>query len=179
MKKIVLTYGLLGGGISVIGYLITMFTGAPHNEFAMLIGFASMLAAFSLIFVATVKYRKQHDGAINFGNAFLIGLYISLIASTIYVLVWLYYLYNVYPDFAPKYAAQYLEGLKAAGVPQEKVAAEAVKMNQFISDYKKPWYVIAMTYTEILPIGIIVSLISAAILRRRPKSDAYKIEITK
>jgi len=169
MKKLVLTYGLLGGGISVIGYLITMFTGAPHNEFAMLIGFASMLAAFSLIFVATVKHRKQQDGAVSFGNAFLIGLYISLIASTIYVLVWLYYLYNVYPDFAPRYAAEYLEGLKAAGVSQEKLAEETASMNELITNYKKPWFVIGMTYTEILPIGIIVSLISAAILKRKPK----------
>lgn len=176
MKRLVLTYGLLGGGISVIGYLITMFTGAPHDEFAMLIGFASMLAAFSLIFVATVKYRKQHDGAVSFGKAFLIGLYISLIAATIYVLVWLYYLYNVYPDFAPKYAAQYLEGLKAAGASSDIIAAETSSMDKFVNNYKKPWFVIGMTYTEILPIGIIVSLISAAILRRKPNKDSYKIE---
>ncbi|MGQ2984594.1 DUF4199 domain-containing protein [Flavobacterium sp.] len=169
MKKLVLTYGLLGGGISVIGYLITMVTGAPHNDFAMLIGFASMLAAFSLIFVATVKYRKEHEDTVSFGNAFLIGLYISLIASTIYVLVWLYYLYNVYPDFAPKYAAEYLEGLKAAGKSADVIKAETAKMNELITNYKKPWFVIGMTYTEILPIGIIVSLISAAILKRKPK----------
>ncbi len=169
MKKLVLTYGLLGGGISVIGYLITMLTGGAHDETAMVIGFASMLVAFSLIFVATVKYRNTHGGVVSFGNAFLIGLYIALIASTIYVLVWLYYLYNVYPDFAPKYAAQYLESLKESGATQDVITTETAKMEEFITDYKKPWYVIVMTYTEILPIGLIVSLISAAILQRKPK----------
>ncbi|KOS04741.1 hypothetical protein AM493_00770 [Flavobacterium akiainvivens] len=168
MKKLVLTHGLIAGGISVIGYLITFISGAMHNEMAMLIGFASMLLAFSLIFVATVKFRKQQGGVVSFGQAFQIGLYISLIASTVYVLVWLYNLYNVYPDFAEKYSAEYLEGLKAAGASAEKLAKATAEMNQFVADYKKPWYVIVMTYTEILPIGIIVSLISALILKRKP-----------
>lgn len=169
MKKIVLTYGLIGGGISVMGYLITMLTGHTDMEMGMILGFASMLLAFSLIFVATVKYRTAHGGAVSFGNAFQIGLYISLIASTIYVLVWLYYLYNVYPDFAPKYAAQYIEGLKAAGAGKQEIAEQSAKMGEFVENYKKPWYVIAITYTEILPLGLIVSLISALILKRKPK----------
>jgi len=170
MKKIVLTYGLISGAVSVIGYLITFISGSVHNETAMLIGFTSMLLAFSLIFVATVKYRKQNGGTVTFSRAFMIGLYISLIASTVYVLVWLYNLYNVYPDFAEKFAAQYLAGLKADGAPAEKIAAETTKMNQFIIDYKQPWYVVVMTYTEILPIGIVVSLLSAAILKRKPET---------
>ncbi|MEL1243159.1 DUF4199 domain-containing protein [Flavobacterium sp. DGU11] len=169
MKKIVLTYGLIGGGISVIGYLITIFTGHTNMQISMLIGFASMLAAFSLIFVATAKYRNAHGGVVSFGSAFQIGLYIALIASTIYVLVWLYYLYNIYPDFAEKFSAQYLEGLKAAGEPESVIAEATTEMNQFVIDYKKPWYVIIKTYEEILPLGIVVSLISALILKRKPK----------
>jgi hypothetical protein len=170
MKKIVLTYGLISGAISVIGYLITFATGHTDMQMGMVLGFASMIVAFSLIFVATVKYRNANGGEVSFGRAFRIGLYISLIASTIYVLVWLYNLYNVYPDFAAKFSAQYLDGLRADGATQEKIAAETAKMDQFITDYKKPWYVIIMTYSEILPVGLIVSLISALILKRKPKT---------
>lgn len=169
MKKIVLTYGLIAGGISVIGYLFTFISGGLHNEQAMLIGFASMLLAFSLIFVATVQYRKSQGGAVSFRDAFLIGIYISLIASTVYVLVWLYNLYNVYPDFAKTYAAEYLKGLKTSGASAEKIAAATAEMDQFVADYKKPWYVIVWTYIEILPIGIMVSVISALILMRKKK----------
>jgi len=171
MKKTVLIYGLLGGGISVIGYLITMITGARHDGFAMLIGFASMILAFSLIFVATSSYRKTHGEAATFGRSFLIGLYITLIASTVYVLVWLYYLYNVYPNFASDYAAGQLEDLKASGAGATEIAEQTAKLDEFIINYKKPWFIIAMTYTEILPVGLIFSLISAAAFRYRLKQN--------
>ncbi|AWH85419.1 DUF4199 domain-containing protein [Flavobacterium album] len=169
MKKLVLTYGLIGGAVSVIGYLITMLTGHTNMMVSMVIGFASMLAAFSLIFVATVKYRNAHGGVITFGNALQIGLYISLITATIYVVVWLFYLYNIYPDFAEKLSAQYLDSLRADGETEKVIAEKTAEMNQFVLDYKKPWFVVMKTYEEILPLGIIVSLISALILKRKPK----------
>jgi len=171
MKKTVLIYGLLGGAISVIGYLITMITGAPHDGFAMLIGFASMILAFSLIFVAASGYRKTHGEAATFGRLFLAGLYITLIASTIYVLVWLYYLYNVYPDFATDYTTGQLEALKASGASATEIAAETAKMKELVLNYKKPWFVILLTYSEIVPVGLIFSLISAAAFRYRQKRN--------
>ncbi|MFL9842936.1 DUF4199 domain-containing protein [Flavobacterium rhizosphaerae] len=168
MKKTVLVYGLLAGFISTIGYLISIFYEEIDMNTGMMIGYASMLAAFSLIFVATVNYRKQHGGTIGFGKAFQIGLYISLIASTIYVLIWLYCLYNVYPDFAQHYAEAYLEGLKSSGKTAAEIAAETASMDEMVANYKKLWYVIPTTYAEILPIGLIASVISAAILKRKP-----------
>lgn len=169
MKKTVLIYGLLAGCISIIGYLITFATGHMDMDMGMVIGFASMLLAFSLIFVATVQYRKNHGGAVSFSQAFQIGLYISLIASTIYVGVWLYNLHNFYPDFAEKFSAQYLAGLKADGAPAKEIAEATAEMKEFVVNYQKPWYVIATAYMEILPIGLIVSAISALILKHKPK----------
>ncbi len=168
MKKIVLTYGLIGGFISCIGYLLSL--NDMDMEMGMVVGFASMLVCFSLIFVAIKSYRdKMHGGTVSFGKAFTIGLYISLIASSIYVMVWLVMLYNFYPDFADKYTAATIEAMKAKGTAPAEIAKKAAEMESFKEMYKNPAWVVLWTYTEILPIGLIVSLIAAAILKKRPQ----------
>lgn len=169
MKKIIWIYGLIAGLICPLGFVLT--TGNNMDfENGMIYGFASMIIAFALIFVATINYKNSiGDGAISFGKAFRIGLFISIIASSMYVAVWLFCLYNYYPDFAVKYGAHYIEGLKAAGASAQKIAAETTKMNEFAESYKNPLVVIAYTYLEILPVGLVLSVISALILKKKPQ----------
>ena len=72
-------------------------------ESSMVLGYASMILAFSMIFVGIKNYRDRfNNGFVTFGKAFKIGLYITLIASTIYVLVWLIDYYLFIPDFLDK-----------------------------------------------------------------------------
>jgi hypothetical protein len=163
MKKIVLTYGLIAGLVSCLGYLIMIGGGEMNFDKGMLYGFASMFLAFALIFVATNQYRKQNGGTITFGKAFLIGLYISLIASSIYVLVWLITYYNFHPDFMEKYTAYSLDQLKASGASQAIIDAKTAEMQEAAKNYKKPLFVILYTYAEILPLSLIISLISAGV----------------
>ncbi|WP_417353272.1 DUF4199 domain-containing protein [Flavobacterium alkalisoli] len=172
MTKTILTYGLIGGVISTIGYIITFLTGHEDMTFAMIIGFASMIVAFSLIFVGIKSYRdKQAGGSITFGKALKMGLLMSLITSTIYVFVWLIALYNYYPDFAQKYADTQIEQMRAAGSTAEQINAKIAENAVFVENYKNPVIVILYTYIEILPIGILFALIAAAILQRKTKHD--------
>jgi hypothetical protein len=168
MKKLVLIYGLIAGFITSIGFL-TMGDEMDFDK-GMIYGFASMILAFSLIFVATIQYRKQNGGTLTFGKAFLIGLYISLIASTVYVGLWLITYYNFHPDFMEKYSACVIDKLKAEGATQAIIDAKTAEMEQMKVYYKNPLYVILMTYSEILPLSLVVSLISAAVLKRKPKT---------
>ena len=152
MKKIILTYGLIAGLISsslFIG-LMLLGKGAEHDfKHGMIYGYTLMILAFAFIFVATKMIRdKQLGGTISFGRAFLIGLYISLIASTVYVLVWFVDFYFFNPDFVQQYSAQ---------------MASVGEM------YKNPLFVALLTYAEILPVGILVTLISAWVLRKKNK----------
>lgn len=173
MKKIIWTYGLAAGFISTIGYMVMLLSGEMNfdesMENGMVYGFAAMIAAFSLIFVATLKYRKKNGGVLSFGKAFLIGLYISLIASTVYVGVWLFNYYNFYPDFADKYAAYQIEQMEKKGDPKDEIDAERKKMAEFAVNYKNPLFAGVVTYVEILPLSLIISLISAAALQRKDK----------
>ena len=169
MKKIVIVNGLIAGCIVAAMFFITMGIYHKNGNFdgGMWVGYASMLLAFSLIFVAIKNYRDKYNaGIISFGKGFKIGLYITLIASTIYVIGWLIDYYCFIPDFAEKYAASMLNKLKAGGAAAAEISAKTKEMDSFITMYKNPVYVILFTYVEILPVAVVVTLISAFILKR-------------
>ena len=157
MKKIVIINGLIAGAIVAAMFLITMGLYHKNGNFdgGMWVGYASMLLAFSLIFVAIIRYRdKYNNGVVSFGKAFRIGLYITLIASTIYVVTWLIDYYVFIPDFADKYATAILDKLKASGASAAKIANQTKEMASFKEMYKNPLFVILFTYLEILPVGL-------------------------
>ncbi len=172
MKKIVIVNGIIAGLIVAAMLMITM--GFYHNQGnfdgGLWIGYASMLLAFSLIFVAIIRFRdKYNNGIISFGKAFRIGLYITLIASTIYVVAWLIDYYVFIPDFADKYAAHMLEKLESSGASATEIASTSQQMDNFKEMYKNPALVVLFTYIEILPVGLLLSLIAALVLKRKVK----------
>lgn len=136
----------------------------------VVLGYAAMLVAFSFIFVGTRNVRDKHNnGVISFGKAFQTGLLISLIASSIYVTVWLVDYYWFIPDFMEKYTAHVLKETQAKGASKAELKEQIAQMNYYREMYKNPLFVVLLTYLEILPVGLVVSLISALILKRKPK----------
>ena len=173
MKKTVLVCGVIAGLISTslfIGLMILGKASDDHFKNGMLYGYTLMILAFAFIFVGTKITRDKHNGGIiSFGKAFRVGLYITLIASTIYVIVWLIDFYVFNPDFGEKYAAHVLEKLKASGASASEIAKQTTAMEKFSQMYKNPFFNALLTYSEILPVGLVVSLISALTLRRKKK----------
>lgn len=182
MKKIVLICGLIAGFISVswavISITINMNSGKHMDlENGMLYGYATMVLAFSLIFVAIKTFRDKHNGGvISFGKAFRIGLYISLIASTIYVLVWEIDYFFFIPEgfFDQQYTTHVLDELRTSGASQAEIDAKSAEMAKMFRLYQNPLFNSLMTYAEILPVGLLVSLLAAAILRRKKKADGLQ-----
>src|ERR1044072_155838 len=173
MKKNILIYGLIAGIIVSVIMLISI-NSVSHKEGnfdynrSLLIGYASMLIAFSLVYVGIRNYRnKYNNGVINFGKAFKIGIMIVLIGSTMYVVAWLIEYFYFIPDFMEKYSAHTLENLKASGASQAEIDKQAKEMADFATMYKNPFFNAMMTYMEILPVGLVVTLISSLILKRK------------
>jgi len=164
MNKIILKNGLFGSIIvSALLVFVTMYMKAnPEKEVSMLIGFAVMTLAFFFVVWGIKQQREANNGVISFGKAFMIGFWISLIISTIYVLVWLIILYNFFPNFAEHYTDMAIQ--KAS---PDEVAKVTEEMNSFKEMYKNPIMVILFTYMEILPLGIVISFISALILKKK------------
>jgi hypothetical protein len=173
MKKNILIYGLISGIVVSVLMLASVnylshCEGNVDYDTSMLIGYASMLLAFSLVFVGIRNYRdKYNEGIISFGKAFKTGLLIVLIASTIYVIAWLIDYFFFIPDFLEKYSAHMLAELKASGASQLEIDKQTAEMASFATMYKNPFFNAMMTYLEILPVGLIVTLISSLILKRK------------
>jgi len=169
MKKNAWLFGIIAGSILAFGIFLSAFYN-NHIDFdkSMYFGYAMMLLAFSLTFVGIKNFRdKYNNGVISFGKAFQAGLYITLIASTMYVISWLIDYYYFIPDFADKYAAHALEKMKAAGATAAELTRQAAAMENFKTMYKNPFYNILLTYSEVLPVGLVISLISAGVLRKK------------
>jgi hypothetical protein len=174
MKRNVLIFGSIAGLLIATFMVITvgMCYNDPGFEGNMLVGFSAMLVAFSFVFVGIKNYRDKYSNhTITFGNAFKIGLYISLIASTIYVVVWLVDYYMFIPDFMEKYTEHRLRELKASGVSAADYQTQEADIFKEKELYKNPLIVVLYTYLEVLPIGLVVTLISAAILKKGSSKD--------
>jgi hypothetical protein len=179
MKKNITTYGIIAGIVVSILMLSTFHyisycEGNVDYDTSMLIGYASMIIALSLVFVGIRNYRnKYNDGFISFGKAFKIGILMVLIASTLYVVAWLIDFYLFIPDFGEKYAANTLDKLKTGGASAAEIDKKTKEMANFVKMLKNPFFNAMMAYAEILPVGLIVTLISSLILKRKPTTTHY------
>lgn len=174
MKKMVLKYGLIGGAImatwTAIVFPLTVKTfGMGGIVFSQVVGYSAMVLAFVAVFMGVRSYRESvGGGSISFGKAFKVGVLIALIASACYVVGWEIAYWGFLPDFGDKYAAMTLEKMRADGEPAEKIAAMEKQMAQFKEWYQNPILNVLITFTEVFPVGLLVALVSGAILRKKP-----------
>ena len=173
MKRNVWTFGTITGLIITLFMLYTArecYTNADMQGNDV-VGYAGMIAVFSLIFIGIKNYRdKYNDGIISFGLAFKTGLYITLVASVMYVVVWLIDYYIFIPDFLDKYIPHVLKEASRKGATQAELQEKAAEMANFKEMYKNPLFVVVITFLEVFPVGLIVALVSALILKRKPKA---------
>lgn len=172
MKKIVLVFGLIAGVIvtAMMLYSAASLYKNQHYKGNDVLGYTTMVIAFSFVFVGIKNFRdKYNQGVISFGKAFRIGLYITLIASTMYVLVWLVDYYLFMPDFTEKFTTCVMNDARSSGATQAELDKKAAHMAQFAKMYENPLFVILATYAEVLPVGLIITLLSALFLKRKAK----------
>ncbi|MCM3877665.1 MAG: DUF4199 domain-containing protein [Thermoanaerobaculia bacterium] len=170
MKKIVWTFGLISGGILAALMAVTapLCMDGKMGDYAELIGYTAMVLAFVLVFFAIRSYRENvGGGTITFGKAFKVGLLVCLIASTGYVVTWEIVYYGFLPDFADRYAAHTLQKMQAKGATPQAIEKATQEMAKFKVWYRNPLLNVGMTYVEVFPVGLIVTLVSAAILRKK------------
>ncbi len=166
MTRIILVYGALAGIILALSLVFAVMIGMQSGIWGMAFGFLAMLIALSLVFVGVKRYRDEVlGGVIGFWTALKLGLGIALFASLFYVLGWEVYMAATEYTFAAEYVAGLIETERSAGASAAELQAMRAQYAPFIEDYANPFYRMAMTFTEIVPIVLLVTLVSAALLR--------------
>ena len=165
MKKSILIFGLIIGAIlcANLFVMVNMMYSKADFKGNDILGYTVLIVLFSLIYFGVRNYRNNYlEGKITFGRALQTGALIALVGSTVYVVVWLFYYYLVVPDFIDVYTDYVLKN----SAPED-VQAKKTEMANFKEMYKNPLFVILITYFEVLPIGLVVALISAFIVKRK------------
>ncbi len=169
MQRIVLTYGSISGLIVILTSITGIYiaSGDSQFEFTAWMGYTSMLIALSMIFIGIKRFRDDHQGGvITFGKAMVIGIGIAATAGVIYVLIWEIYL--IYTDYAyiDHYVQSVIDARRTAGADEATMKEVIAEMEQMKTQYGNPLFRLPITFLEIFPVGLLITLISAAILRR-------------
>lgn len=166
MKKTVLTYGLISGVIAA-ALMLAHVPFMDGGSRALVLGYAGIVLSALLIFFGVRSYREHvGNGKISFGRGLAVGILIALISAACYVAAWEVVYYSS-PGIADHIFDQQLEELKEKGAPQDEIDAAAVQIESFKKLYANPLVNVAFTFLEPFPVGILMTLISAFILRRK------------
>jgi len=180
MRKTVLTFGLISGAISTLLMIVTMpFADRIGFDKGEIIGYTSIVLSCLLVFFGIRSYRDNAgNGQITFAKGFVVGITITLISCVFYVVTWEILYYNFLHGFMDKYAAYLVEKMRASGASAAAVQAKLQEMQRFEVLYENPLYNAMMTFLEPFPVGLVVTLISAAILRRKAEAQPIGIAQT-
>lgn len=165
--KYALIYGSIAGAIVIVvicaGIVLNMPNHATSSEY---FGYLVMLVALSMIFVGVKRYRDvECGGVIRFWRAFALGLGIAVVAGIIYVIGWEIFLTTSNRDFIAEYSAGIIKNMRSDGASPAAIQAKMAEMRKLGEMYRNPLFRMPMTFAEIFPVGLLVALVSAALLR--------------
>ena len=169
MKRTVWTFGLISGAIISLMMAITVpFEDKIGSDRGLIIGYTTMVLSFLLVFFGIRSYRDNvAGGSVSFGRAFTVGMLIVAISSLCYVATWEVIYFKFAPDFATKLAAYNIEQAKKRASSPAEVEKKLADARVFNERYQNPLFNSAITLLEPLPVGVVIALISAGVLRRR------------
>lgn len=169
MKKTIITFGLISGVISSLMMAATVpFAGKISFDKGLIVGYTGIVLSFLLVFFGIRSYRDNYgNGQITFSKAFAVGISITVISCICYVVTWEIIYFNFLPDFMDKYGAHMVERAKASGASDAAVLAKVEQAKRYKEIYDNPLTNAAMTFIEPFPVGLVITVISAAVLKRK------------
>jgi hypothetical protein len=169
MKKTVLVYGLISGVLtSALMFAATPFVLSKELGTADLIGYSSMVLMGLIIFFGVRSYRQSAgQGKMTFRRGFLVGLGITLVSGALYVAAFQLLYYRLHPGIGQVYGECMVERARRSGATPAELRETADRAERFMALYENPWSNVALTLLEPLSVGLVLTTLSAAVLRRR------------
>jgi hypothetical protein len=172
MKRIVWTFGLISGGLLSLMMAVTIpFSHSLGEGGALLLGYTTMVLSFLLIHFGIRAYRDNvGNGSVGFWRAVAIGVLITSVASLCYVATWEVIYFKFQPEYATRMSTDAIEKAKHSSGTPEQVQRRVAETERMWKMYQNPLMNSAMTFIEPLPVGLIMALVSAGVLRRKRAS---------
>lgn len=168
MKRIVLTYGAINAAIIVCMFTISaIFRKEIGFDNGMYIGFANIILGSCMIYFATASYKKNNDGVISFGKAFRTGLYLGLTGAVVYTLIWIILLNTVLINYSDEMVKYTMDKLQKNGASASEITKQISDAKLMAQSMKNP----AVLFIQYFSMGLLISLISAAILCTKKKKS--------
>ncbi len=179
MKKTVVTFGLISGVLSSLMMFATMpFHDRMSFNFGLVLGYTTIVLSFMLVFFGIRSYRDNlAGGSITFAKAFGVGILITLVSCVMYVGSWELIYFKLMPDFAEKFSKAAIEQVITSGGSKEMIDAKVQEMKDLTALLNNPLKNAAMSFLEPFPVGLIITLISATILRKKPAPAGQEEEV--
>jgi hypothetical protein len=168
--KTISKYGVLAGAFIALAMQISLqfYKDGTSYQYAELLGYLTILLGFVLVYIGIKKIRDQrYDGEINFKQAFMVGLKIALVASILYAVLWVVYITIEGNDFMDLYFQRAIEEINAGSESAEEKLRSLEKLARQKKVMMTTWAQAGMAFLEPFPVGVGVSAISAAILRKK------------
>ena len=168
MRKTILNYGFLSG-VVLAGLMVSQVPYMDRmGNWGWTIGYACMLLGLLFVYFGVRSYRDNvAAGKITFGKAFLVGSAIALIGMCCYVATWEVIFYKFTPNFMDNYAAHQIERARAAGASEAELARKSKELAAAVEAYKNPIVNIGYTFLEPLPVALLMTLVTAALVKRK------------
>ena len=179
MKKTVVTFGMISGVLSSLMMLATVpFHDRIGFNYGLVLGYTTIVLSFMLVFFGIRSYRDNvAGGSITFVRAFGLGILITLVSCVFYVGTWEVIYFKLMPDFAEKFSKSAIEKVITSGGSKEMIDAKVQEMKDLTALLNNPLKNAGMTFLEPFPVGLIVTLISAAVLRKKPAPAGQEEEV--
>lgn len=172
MRKIVLVYGIIAGLVLGAMLFVTapLFdSGVLNFDNGMYVGYATMVVSLSLVFFGVKSYRdNQQKGTITFWRAFQVGIFITLLASLLYALSWEVAYHTVSKGFTEEMSVHYEQQIRKEAKNEAEMQQELESSKKLMELYDRNFFVrFGFTVTEVLPVGILITLLTAFLLKRK------------
>jgi fumarate reductase subunit C len=171
MKKVILVYGAIAGTIVSAMMFITMLIwndGKVEIKNGELLGYSTMIIAFTMIFFGIKSFRDNYsNGTISFLKATQVGVLIALVASLMYGVSWEMIYPRVGQELMAKMGEKRFDELKKKETSEVEIQKAKDEWAGFLEMYKNPFVRFGMTLVEIFPVGLVITLICAALLRKK------------
>lgn len=172
MKSTLLKFGTYSFLTALILFFIalTVFGNMDYGT-QEVIGYASIILSLIFIFPGIKHFRDTvNHGSVSFGKAFVVGLLIALCAGIGFAVIDYIFTAYINPDFLDNYMAHQLTEMEKT-LPAAEFETQKAAMEQQMKDFGSSGFMAFIMFITVVLIGIIISLISALILKRK-KSHA-------